>query len=334
MKITVSFVFLAALSVLFYGCKSDEIINNNPPITGSYEWSSTPVTFAPAYDVQVIDRNNCFVSTTTGLYKITNNVPELFTVNSSVFKAEAGYIYDDTYIVYKGRKVSDNKRQFMIYDNGAYTIYDMPDSSLSIPFFESRGKFYCAHYFFPNYYKFENGTFTSVPIAENHVAYFAKANGNMYFFAIVSSSLTRKIYRITESVPVFIREESINLNSSLQFLNNAIIKIDSPVETVSYFSESGWINMFTLPPVTKNFFTIIEGEDANAFTVIRQDTSYFFNAGRWNGSIYTQLTNIPSDINFYNTFYSVGSRFRDNTFYIMVNDGSGNRKIIKGTYRE
>lgn len=332
MKITVSFFVLAAFSVLFYGCKSDEIINNNPPTTGSYEWSSTPVTYAAAYDVQVIDRNNYFVSTTTGLYKVTNNVPALFTVNSSVFKAEAGYIYDDTYIVYKGRKVSDNKRQFMIYDNGAYTIYDMPDSSLSLPFFESRGKFYCAHYFFPNYYKFENGTFTSVPIAENHVASFGKANGNMYFFAIVSSSFTFKIYRITEGVPVFIREESAG--STLQFLNNAIIKLDSPVENVSYFSESGWINLFTLPSITKNFSTVIKGEDANAFTVVRQDTSFTFTAGRWNGTSYNQLTNIPAEINFNNSYYSVASKFRDNTLYILVIDGFDNRKIIKGTYRE
>ncbi len=319
--------------ILSFACKSDEVLINNDPSEGSYSWTTSSITYAAAYDVQIIDRNNYFLSTTTGLYKVTNNVPSLFTVNNSVFKAEAGYVYDDTYIVYKGRKVSDNKPQFMIFNNGTYTIYNLPDTNLSEPYFESRGKFYCTRTnYTPNYYRFENEVFTLFSFDAEFGQLIGKVNGQMYLFAFVSSSFTRKIYRITDGGPMFIREEPAN--GWIYPLNNAVINSGYPVESFSYFSESGWINLFNVPSLLIYVPPVVVGENANSFTLVRQDTSFTINAGRWNGVNYKRFTNIPPEINFKNSYSHLSSRFRDNTFYILVRGTFENPKVIKGIYTE
>lgn len=334
MKLVLNFLTIAIFSVLLISCKSDDTVTGpgTGTASGSFEWTNSPVTYGFAYDVQVIDRNNYFASTTAGLYKVTNNVPSLFTVNSSVFKARAGYVYDDTYIVYKGNRVSDNKSQLMIYDNGAYTIYDQPDSNLSAPIFESRAKFYCKHYYLPQYYKFESGAFSLFSFMGDYARDISKANGSMYMFTMNQSTYARRIYKITDGAPVFLREEPET--GSLYFINNSIININSSDANVGYFTESGWTRLFTLPDPYHNYPSVIKGENSNGFEMVRQDSASKFGAARWNGTSYVKQTNIPAEINFADVFFYLESNFRDNTFYLLLQDGKGSSRIIKGTYKE
>lgn len=335
MKILIK-LFLLIFAALICGCKSDEIVNNNPPSTGSYEWTSTPVTYGFAYDVQVINRNSYFITTTSGLYKVTNNIPALFTVNNTVFKARAGYVYDDTYIVYKGNKVLDNSAQFMIYDNGTYTIYDEPQSdsaSISKPFFESRRKFYYYLNDSLKYYKFDNGTFTSFSFPGSYAKDFGKANGNIYLF-VRNPTFTRSIYRVTDSGPIFVREESES--NPVHIINNDILSISNYPSSVDvqYFTEAGWTSLFTLPDPYHNYPSVIKGENKNGFEMVREDSASKFGAARWNGTSYMRQTNVPPEVNFNDGFFFISSGFRDNTFYLLVQSAKGSSKIIKGTYIE
>ncbi len=333
MKIILNLFVVICFSILLISCKSDDVITNPGTASDSYEWSTQNITFDNITDIQVIDRNSYFASSFNKLYKVTNNVPVEFTEQNSVFNAQQGYIYDNSYIVYKGKRVSDGKQQFMIYDNGSYTIYNQPQpDSVYIfpPMFAGRGKFYCYLYDSLKYYKFENGIFTPYNVTGQFIKCFAKSNGNIYLI-VRENNFTRSFYRVTDSGPVFVKNEPED--DSITPINTDILKISSYTTIVSYFSESAWTNMFTITNPYYNYPSNIRGESKDRFVTVRQDSLSRLQAAAWNGTEYKQLTDIPASVNFQNAFLYITTEYRDNTFYMLVINKDNTSKVIRNFYK-
>lgn len=328
MKLTLSLALPLLSAVLFFSCKSDEIVSSPGGSNTSeyFNWSFQAPTLQSIL-VQTIDRNSYYASSFDSLYKVTGTTAVLFTEHNSEFAANRGYVYDNTYIVYSGKRVSNNKAAFMIYDNGSYTIYDQPQGGgfLTEPFFETRGKFYCSLYDSVKYYKFQNGTFTSYPYSGS----FGKANGNIYLFTRISGS-TQSVYKVTDSGPVFIR--TYGDDGVLYMLNNDVIRIAGNPRVLSYFTEAAWTSFFTLP-IAAPYPSVMKGADRNKFITIGSNDSTNFGTYVWDGTNYTKQTNFPAEALALDFIFYSDSKFIDNTFYLALQAKFGNTYIVKGTMK-
>jgi hypothetical protein len=288
------------------------------------------MTIPDVYDIQTIDRYSYFVTAVSGLYKITNGVAEEFTVNNSVFRAYKGFVYDNTYIVYSGYRISDGKQQFMIYDNGAYTFYDQPQndtSYLAQLLFAGKGEFYYTQLDSAKYYKFKNGIVTPYPYSGS----FMKANGNIYLVSYFPD-FTARMYKITDMGPQYLWTDPSA--DGIYKLTSDAIKLNLSTDKVSYFTEAGWQNIFTLPVHRIHYPAYMHGNSKNNFVVIEEDSDARLSAHVWDGTNYTKQTNIPPEANFDKALhYLSADYFIDNTFYMLVTYKIGSTKVFKATMK-
>ncbi|MBX7046207.1 MAG: hypothetical protein K1X86_10245 [Ignavibacteria bacterium] len=329
--------FLLFLPCMFYACKSDDIVANNGGTTNSaemYSYTSQPVTYDNnVYRVVTIDRNSYYAASFDKFYKVTNNVPALFTPNADVFHPNTAFIYDDNYIVFAGTRISDGKKQLMIFDNGAYTIADLPVSygaSLSNLVFYGRAKFFCTFYDSLKYVKYDSGTFSAYTVPGQFIRKIGKSGSSIYLI-VRNPSFERTIYKINESGYNAIRTEPEDL--SVETLNSDILQFGNSPTVVSYFSETGWNSMFTLENSYYDYPSTIKGETRNNFIGIREGGNDSLLAYVWNGTNYIKQTNVPPDVNFQNMFFYSTSEYRDNTFYILATNNDDSKKVFKVTLR-
>lgn len=325
-----SLLFISVFAFTLYSC-SDSAVTN--PITGVfnavevYDYTITSSPVANSSFIVTIDNNSYFILTSDGkFYRVTNGTAELFTVNSSVFKTQYATVFDNTYIVYIGARVSDNLRQYMVYDNGTYTIYDGPPNTnvLFTPYIPERGTFYITQLDSSMFYRFKNGTYTRYAVEGNLNAEIGKSNGSIY---ITGNNLAdeRRIYKMTETGPVFLRLETYV--GPMRNLNNSIMRIQNSTKTVSAFTESGWTNLFTIPYTSTTLYGYLRGENSSSFGMIDTDSLHKIMIHQWDGTNLTKQTNVPAEAITTSSSQWNAGEFINRTNYILFKNSP--QKVMK-----
>lgn len=329
MKIIFNLILFAAVSFTLFSC-SNTI--EPVPITGVYnannelfDYTVTETSIGNALGIINLDRNTYFLSTyDDDLFKVTNGIPELFTVNDSIFKADYALPFDNNYIVYEGYRVSDHKHQFMIYDNGTYTIEEQPAlHNAAAPYITERGTFYVARFDSSIYHRYKNGAYSNYT-PQGKSPQFGKTNGMTY--CIAGNAGINSVYRVEETVPVLLRSEPNNY--TFYDMNPMMLKIETDTKRLSSFSESGWNYLFTASYTGSPYNLYLRGNSASDFSIITKD-SLLVNISYWNGTDLTKQTNVPVVDH---TIYGIGSNYKDNTFYYLTRGPLGTpQKVIRMT---
>jgi len=312
-------LFLVLISALasftFYSC-TESVTSTPIDPAALFNWSVQTSPYE-CYGITSLDANTYFTGTPGGLYRVTNGTPELFTVNSTVFKTISADAFDATYIVYGGRRVSDNIVQYMVYNSGTYTIYDAPHSAhfLYSPFISERGTFYVSRSDSAAYYKFNNGVFTEYKVAGLNAVYFAKFNGSTYAYSYDHTSAY--FYKISEAGPVLLRTEPRDY--SIYVLNTGMIKMENTINKISAFTESGWTPLTTLT-FSDTDYLYFRGESTNNFNIVGRDSVKQIFAYNWNGSSLVKQTNVPAEANIVGSVFWAGSEYYGNTSFFMPLD--------------
>jgi len=339
MKLTLNLTALALFSFLFFSCKNDSIVNSGGTLGNVkyFDWSSNAATYDQIFFIHTIDRQSYFAWGYSNFYKVTNNIAVPFSEMNSEFHTENAYPYESNYIVFTGFHFTTNRKAYMIENNGIYTIYDRPEShdtiNLSEPFFAEKGKFYYALFTSGKYCKFDNGTYTEYTLPSGTIGYsstFGKTNGKVYLFA-VNSDQTRVIYRLDDSGPILLRNESSD--GYLYPVKSDMIKWDFTGYT--YFTEQGWSKIFDIQPHQNfGFPYALTGENRNKFIVVSTDSLRHPYTSIWDGMYFTKQSNFPEAVSTVPTIGFYHGEFIDNTFYLVVFDDNARRTVVKAVVRE
>jgi hypothetical protein len=321
---------LAVFSFIFYSCSNNSTVTG-PGYYNAAELYNYTVTASPVANARFIitqDNSTYYIQDAAGkFFKVTNGTAAEFTVNSSVFKTFYASVYDNNYIVYIGQRVSDNLPQYMVYDNGTYTIYDAPVSpgNFFSPFITERGEFYLASFDSCVCYKFKNGLYTAYRFPGIYNVEVGKSNGNIYFIYLDASDMEH-YYKMTATGTEFVRTEPY-IGSLRSYPLGTITRLNFTTKVLSLFSESGYTNLFTVPYAGTSYTGRITGTSITNLDVCDLDSSKFI-VNHWDGTTLTKQTNVPTEITAtgYND-YSVGY-YLDKTNYFL---SKSTQKVMRMT---
>ena len=331
-NIILNFIFLLFVSINFFSCKGDETVTPIYNSSEAYDWSVKTLEGDP-YNISALNRNTYFAGSLGQFYKVTNGTAELFTVNASVFRAVEAFVYDESYIVFMGYRLSDSHVQYMVYDNGTYTIYNIPETSiadLDPVYIAERGTFYFGRHNTTTYYKFKNGVFTlhAIPSSDAGV-YFGKANGKDYVYKRTDVT-TYNFYQLTDSG--YTGTFTSSALFSLFRLNSGIISYDNITNTVSSFTGAGFTFKFNFSDSQK-YALYAKGSNENSFAALFIDTTNHFQMSHWDGSNFTKQINVPAEVNTTGLMNYTVTNYIDNTFYIHLIAGGAPSKLVKVTLK-